>query len=325
MRVVAISRILDEADIIEAFIRHTAAYARSHIILDNGSTDGTIDIIRSLKAEGFNISVYQNKAVSFSEQSFMNFMYNEAVEEHGADWVACLDADEFIDDRHVPGGLSGMLSSVRTDVRAVKIPWHQYRYTRSDNFNEIIVPLRMTYRLPDPDFHKVFVRGNLVGEDVSIGNGGHDIYLDGEVPSNSPLLSEIFLAHYSERNAAQTIVKFVRGWAKAKAADRGMRLQNISVHYRGPFETLRDRPQEILRDERFMKYKGEQSDLTADPIQYRGKPLRYTTKIDFEMLAVRSLVGYLEALADRHAALVDEVPAAKAYVEQSNRQHTKLI
>ncbi len=42
MRLVAVCKVLDEADIIEAFARHTAHYVVHQIILDNGSIDGTM-------------------------------------------------------------------------------------------------------------------------------------------------------------------------------------------------------------------------------------------------------------------------------------------
>ena len=52
MRPVAVTKILDEADIVEAFARHTAHYVGHHIFLDNGSVDGTVEILRQLRDEG---------------------------------------------------------------------------------------------------------------------------------------------------------------------------------------------------------------------------------------------------------------------------------
>ena len=52
MRIVAITRVLDEADIIEAFVRHTAAYVQHHIFVDNGSIDGTVEILRRYSKTG---------------------------------------------------------------------------------------------------------------------------------------------------------------------------------------------------------------------------------------------------------------------------------
>ena len=48
MRLVAVTKILDEADIVEAFARHTANYVSHHIFLDNGSVDGTVEILKAL-------------------------------------------------------------------------------------------------------------------------------------------------------------------------------------------------------------------------------------------------------------------------------------
>jgi glycosyltransferase involved in cell wall biosynthesis len=52
MRIVAMTRALNEADIIECFVRHTSAFVAHHVIMDDGSSDGTIDILTALKREG---------------------------------------------------------------------------------------------------------------------------------------------------------------------------------------------------------------------------------------------------------------------------------
>ncbi len=64
MRVVGVSRVLDEADVIEPFIRHHAALLDLPIVLDNGSSDGTVEILRALHEEGVALQVYQTVAQS---------------------------------------------------------------------------------------------------------------------------------------------------------------------------------------------------------------------------------------------------------------------
>ena len=53
MKLVAVSRVRIEADIIEAFIRHHCEHFHKLIVLDDGSSDETLQILRSLQAAGY--------------------------------------------------------------------------------------------------------------------------------------------------------------------------------------------------------------------------------------------------------------------------------
>ena len=52
MKSIAISRVRNEFDIIEAFVRHHAHHFEKLIILDDGSTDGTYEVLLSLQTAG---------------------------------------------------------------------------------------------------------------------------------------------------------------------------------------------------------------------------------------------------------------------------------
>ena len=51
MSLVAVCKVLDEADMVEAFARHTAHYVAHQIFVDNGSVDGTVEILQALRRE----------------------------------------------------------------------------------------------------------------------------------------------------------------------------------------------------------------------------------------------------------------------------------
>lgn len=81
MRLAAITRVLNEADIIEAFARHTAAIVSHHVFLDNGSSDGTVEILHKLAAEGLPISVYQTRAVTCNQGDALTDLYTQACQD----------------------------------------------------------------------------------------------------------------------------------------------------------------------------------------------------------------------------------------------------
>ncbi|CAO4193250.1 glycosyltransferase family 2 protein [Methylorubrum extorquens] len=324
LRVVAITRILDESDIVEPFVRHTAAYASHHIFFDNGSRDGTIEILKALKDEGFGITVLRNAAVSFNEAQFNTMMFRLAADEFSADWVLCLDADEFLDDRAVEEGLNGILERLTEDPSgssAVLVPLLDYHWTVHDDPNEVVPPLRIQHRTDHIPTRKVFVQGNLA--DVVIENGSHGASVR-DVPVPTIAIPGLRLAHFPQRSPYQLVTKFMRGWAKVLAAGEGEVRRGTSEHYRGSYERFLDRPEQHLRDPvNLTPLTGER--LIHDPVAYRGSPIRYTQKMDEPIRCIRNMVGYLDALAQQHGRLIDTVPQARAQTKAWNRAVERVL
>lgn len=328
MRVVAVSRVLDEVDIIEAFIRHAAAFVDHHIILDNGSRDGTVEIIRRLAEEGFSLTLYQTPSICFSERDMNNWLYNEAVDRHDADWVACLDSDEFYDERHLPGGLRAYLQDLEIageNVVAVRIPWAHYNYRTRDDATESLVPRRITHRTEVVAEGKVIASWRLAKEKGLVLEGQHDVSLPEGSRSTVVTEQRLRIAHFSVRNAAQYVTKVVRGWAKILTAGQACMDRGFSDHYRGPFELLRDHPEKLLRSEWILEKENEDRCIIHDPIEYRGGPLRYTPPNDPEMQSVRALLGFLSEVCTRYGELTDALPVARAYSERIERRIDRLI
>lgn len=316
MVVVSITRLLDEADIIESFVRHNAMHIDHFIFMDNGSKDGTIEILEQLRLEGISIIIFQNKSVSFREAPFNTKMFMDAVRIYGAEWIFCLDADEFIDDSRVAGGLDAALrrcSEMETRHLALRIPLYEYRRSIGDDAGEINVVLRQRRHLPPFGVSKVFLSGTLASMGATVGGGNHDAFVDGQAVASftEPGLR---LAHFAERSHQQVVAKWIKGWAKVLATGIAATSSGASLHYRVPFEIIRDRPEDLLRNKSFIENDDERL-FIDDPITYKGTALRYTKDADDAMRAIRMVVGYLEELATRYGYLVEQVPAAAAAID----------
>jgi hypothetical protein len=193
MRIIAATKILDEGDIVEAFARHTAHYVSHHFFLDNGSVDGTVEVLRRLRDEGLGITVLQNGSRWFNEAIYNTLLYFIAIRETAADWVAFLDADEFIDDRQAAGGLSTALAQTNPSASCVRVLLTNYHPSAHDDPNEPVVPVRIRWYEQRTDVQKVIVRGNLADRNVVIEAGGHGVLIDGS--RNCPC-DDLGLSHW---------------------------------------------------------------------------------------------------------------------------------
>lgn len=85
----------DEVDIIEENIRtHAALGVDCFAVMDNGSTDGTREILERLSQE-FDLQIIDQLENSYQQRQWMSQLAFYARDEMGADWVISNDADEF--------------------------------------------------------------------------------------------------------------------------------------------------------------------------------------------------------------------------------------
>lgn len=96
VKVITISMVKNEADVIESFVRHTLSFADEMLIAEHSSTDKTMEILRKLQEEGLPITVRRIYTAGFVQFETMNTLLHEAAVDKEADIVLPLDADEFL-------------------------------------------------------------------------------------------------------------------------------------------------------------------------------------------------------------------------------------
>jgi hypothetical protein len=327
MRLAAVSRLLNESDIIESFVRHTAHFVDHHIFVDNGSVDGTLQILQSLKSEGFALTVFQSHARTFVESKINTFLFQTAVSSAQADWVVFLDVDEFIDDRELRQPLRDVLAAFSTrhgDSACIEVPLREYHATSVDNSDPVVVN-RITHCSPTSDNMKVIVRGDLMQRQAVIQPGNHAVLIDDGKPCPPIREATLSYAHYAIRSPYQWLSKSIIGWAKVLAAGPAKITAGVSYHYKDPFDLLRTDPRSILRNPHLMQPPAAPPEWLHSPIPYRGGPLKYTAVTDYPMRAVQVMMQYLHELAGQHGDMLEVATQLGDLINRSESGVTQLL
>jgi len=118
----------DEADRIEPCLKSVAGWADEVIVLDSGSTDGTVDIART----------YADKLVQTDWPGY-GPQRNRALQHVGGDWVFSLDADE----RLTPAlrdEIDEWLDRPGMDCTMLKMPWRTWFLGKPLRFGRYSTP-----------------------------------------------------------------------------------------------------------------------------------------------------------------------------------------
>jgi glycosyl transferase family 2 len=312
-RIIGVSMVKNEADIIEASVRHNVRYLDRMIVFDHDSSDATPGILRALAEEGLPVSLLSprtdRRESAFWQGEFTTALARLAFDEHGADHVIPIDADEFLDAgsrdalRTTLGGCAGEVASVE---------WQTYVPGLDDAPG--MHPLDSLKWRVDTAVHalpKIAISRRATAGEWFIARGNHAFcHRDGTESSVHPavVVEGLRLAHLPLRSPSQLIAKVLVGWLSRKLAygARAASTRN-SWHFRELFERIS--AGDVITPSDVRRYSaaiyalnrlpsiGEDAEVRfvehrfADPV-----PLRYTNQASVD--PVRLLAAWTSDLVD---------------------------
>jgi len=251
MRLYGVAMVRNEADIVEAFVRHAVATLDRLLVVDHRSDDGTRDILAALAREGLPLEVGHDDLPSHRQSEVVTRLARTAFAQ-AADVVLPLDADEFLKVpsraalertlHSLPAALCGALhwQTYVPDFDARPDGWPAPALRRASEAHGLCkVVLTPAFRdapaaVVAPGSHAVLMSG-----------AAHDL---ARSPARLGLLPESVaaLAHLPVRSAGQITRKVAVGWAAHRAAAHAD--PSLAFHWRELAESFaRDGPPDARR------------------------------------------------------------------------------
>lgn len=216
-RLISISMVGNEADIVEAFVRENLRFVDHMLIADHNSRDGTQEILEHLAEEGLPITITRINDDEFAQQTVTDQLIGRAIE-FGSDWIVPLDADEFIDavDR---GAFEEDL--IRLGLTHGRVAWLNHVPTVLDDASEInpLRRIRHVYAYPatspeiNPWVWKTIINARLLRpylDRYGLVKGNHFVaFRDTHKPSMQPatIMDCTRRRHFPARSFAQLALK----------------------------------------------------------------------------------------------------------------------
>lgn len=257
MRVVGIAMVKDEADIIEGTLRHMAGEVDHLMVIDNGSTDGTREILEELVGD-LPLWAGVDPDPAYYQSAKMSTLAKRAHVLLGAAWIVPFDADElwFADDR-----LGDVLAAAAgVDVAVASLTDH-YRTAldldEPDPFRSMVWRRREPAALPKVAFRwqpgAVIHQGN---HGVTLPDGGAEAQL-------------LQVRHFPYRSPQQMVRKARNGAAAYAATDLPA---DQGAHWRAYGALMDQHGEQVLEDvfrQHFWYLSPTDSGLVHDPAPYR--------------------------------------------------------
>ncbi len=240
MKLAGVVMVKNEADVIEAFVRHNLRFLDRLLIVDHQSSDATVKIVMSLAVEGLPIDLMRDTAIAFRQGDRIGEMARLAFTKYGADHVFALDADEFIA-AETRSQLVDRLQSVPRG-QSVCLPWRNF--VPEDAPPLALHPLsriRLRAFADVEPLTKLVLGQHFVEDNLAIGHGNHLLLrvVNGQVVTLPPvpLLAGVELAHVPFRSINQFVAKIVLSWFGNRLLQGKLaRISETNWHWRELFD-----------------------------------------------------------------------------------------
>lgn len=254
MATFGIAMVKDEADVVAGTIRHMADEVDHLIVADNGSTDGTREILEEMEAS-LSLTVVDDPETAYY-QSFKMSRLAERAADAGATWIVPFDADEIWVAEH---RIADLLADTSADIAIARLFNHFATAIDPDESDPF---LQLGWRQRDPGtLPKVAFRWE---PGSTIHQGNHGVTR----PSGGRDEQLLEIRHFPYRSAAQFVRKARNGAAAYRAANLPA---TEGAHWRAYGDILDRRGEEGLGDvfrEHFWYLSPTDSGLIHDPAPY---------------------------------------------------------
>ena len=205
MATFGISMVKDEADIAATTVANMLEQVDHVIVSDNGSTDGTREILAELDVE-----LLDDPDPAYYQSVKMTALAQRAADA-GADFVVPFDADEYWYTPHAPS-IAAFLSEVATQWLTVTAELYDHVATGDDPALDDPIERIAWRRIQPAPLPKVACRTR---SDLVIHQGNHGATYNGGPTS----LPGLIVRHYPYRSAAQFVSKVRNGAAAYASTD----------------------------------------------------------------------------------------------------------
>lgn len=214
--IAAIGIVKNEMDIIESFVRHTLSFADELLLIDHQSTDKTAEILRALQQEGLPLTVHTSNRVEYAQGDMTTDLLYEAINNHGADLVIPLDADEFLVGTKPGKSIREYLEDLDREF-VYKLPWRRYSPYQPDVRREEFLLARPALG----DIYRDAGNKCIVGAKAVLDNklqviqGNHYLYSvqEGKMVGRDMLdCQTLEIAHFYWRSSEQFQTKIAVAW-----------------------------------------------------------------------------------------------------------------
>ena len=280
MRIVGLSVVKNEDDVIEAMVRHNLSYLDHLHVVDNASTDRTREILIALEDEGLSVTHEINDALKHIQATILTELVNTL---YASDHVVLLDSDEFLicDD----GALHRVFEDAQT---AVTIPWVTYVPSPDDDQNDPNPLTRITHRRrrEKPRYSKVLIPAS-VPRPVEVTAGSH-----GLKKIRAEASETVQLAHFPVRSPLQLACKVLIGSWNMSLRDKS-RKEGYQWHALAERIKTDGLPDLETLQEIGLTYAAKSAvRMVNDPLKTKATTLRYTKSVGDQF--IMNIAGFVD-------------------------------